>query len=580
MGSLRERLQEILIKNKLITEDDLKIALSVQKEQGGKLSDCLVRLNFISEKNLLVALSEGLGFPPISLSRFKIDSSVLELIPKDLARHYQMIPVAKMGRTLTVAMADPLNIFAIDDVKTLTGFEINPIIAEQKEIVSTIDQYYEQPSTQKIDEIIKDITDVDIEVIHEGKEASLDVQELVRLTKEAPVIKITNVFLERAIEMGSSDVLIEPMEHAMRIRFRIDGMLREVDPPPAKFHASIVSRIKVMSGLDISEHRLPQDGRFKVKIQDRFVDFRVSVLPAFHGEKVALRVLDKSTATLDLDRLGFDANTVAAIKSSADRPHGMILACGPTGSGKTTTLYSLLKYVDSSEDNIVTVEDPVEYQLDGINQVTIRPEIGLTFAGCLRSILRQDPDTIMIGEIRDFETVDIAIKSALTGHLVLSTLHTTTAAGSIIRLVNMGVEPFLITSSVIAIVNQRLVRKVCSACKEASPLSEAVMDSLGIKHGKGPVVVYKGKGCKKCFNIGYSGRIAIAEVLILTMAVKELILQKAQEHEIKAMARKEGMQTLRENGLAKVLEGATTLEEILRVTAEDEKPQDVKQKTK
>lgn len=578
MGSLRERLQEILIKNKLITEDDLKIALSVQKEQGGRLSDCLIKLNFINEKDLLVALSEGLGFPPISLSRFKIDVSVLGLIPKDLAKHYQILPIGKMGNTLTVAMADPLNIFAIDDVKTLTGFEINPIIADQKEIVSAIEQYYEQPSTQKIDEIIKDISDVDIEVVRESMEAGLDAQELVRLTKEAPIIKITNAFLERAIEMAASDILIEPMEYAMRVRFRIDGMLREMEPPPVKFHASIVSRIKVMSDLDISEHRLPQDGRFKVKIQDRFIDFRVSVLPSFHGEKVALRVLDKSTATLDLDRLGFDKKSVSVIKLSADRPHGMILICGPTGSGKTTTLYSLLKYVDSSEDNIVTVEDPVEYQLDGINQVTIRPEIGLTFASCLRSILRQDPDTIMIGEIRDFETVDIAIKSALTGHLVISTLHTTTAAGSIIRLVNMGVEPFLITSSLIAVVNQRLVRKVCQHCKESYPLSPTMMDSLGIKHSKEPMHIYRGKGCKKCFNIGYSGRVALAEVLVLSGAVKELILQKAQEYEIKAVARREGMQTLRENGLVKVLEGVTTLEEILRVTAEDEKMQEEKNK--
>ncbi len=570
MGSLRERLQEILIKNKLISEDDLKLALQVQKEHGGKLSDCLVKLNLIDEKDLLIALSEGLGFPPISLARFKIEPEVLKLIPKELAKHYQIIPVAKMGKSLTVAMADPLNIFAIDDVKNLTGYEINPIIAQQREILSTIEQYYEEPATQVIDDIIKDISDMDIEVVRATREAGFDTQELVRLTKEAPVIKITNLLLERAIEMSASDILIEPWERNMRVRLRIDGMLREIESPPIKFHAPVVSRIKVMSDLDIAEHRLPQDGRFKIKVQDRFVDFRVSILPSFYGEKVALRILDKTTATLDIDRLGFDVKTLATIKASSDKPHGMILACGPTGSGKTTTLYSILKYLDSPEDNIITVEDPVEYQLEGINQVSIRPEIGLTFASCLRSILRQDPDIIMVGEIRDFETVDIAIKSALTGHLVLSTLHTTTAAGSVVRLVNMGVEPFLMTASVVCIINQRLVRKVCEACKESYPLTDTMVDQMGIKRGKGQVLAFRGKGCKKCFNIGYSGRIVLGEILSFTPAVKELIIKKAQESELKALARREGMQTLRENGIAKALEGVTTLEEVLRVTAPDE----------
>jgi len=570
MSSLRERLQDILIKNKLISEDDLKLALQVQKEHGGSLSDCLVKLNLIGEKDLLVALSEGLGFPPISLARFKIEPEILKLIPKDMAKHYQIVPVAKMGHTLTVAMADPLNIFAIDDVKALTGFEINPIIADQKEILQTIEKYYEEPATQVLDEIIKDISDMDIEVVRASREGGLDAQELVRLTKEAPVIKITNLLLEKGIEMNASDILIEPWERSMRVRVRVDGMLREIEGPPLKFHAPIVSRIKVMSELDIAEHRLPQDGRFKVKIQDRFVDFRVSILPSFFGEKVALRILDKSMATLDLDRLGFDVDTLATIKAGADRPHGMILVCGPTGSGKTTTLYSVLKYVDSPEDNIVTVEDPVEYQLEGINQVSVRPEIGLTFAGCLRSILRQDPDTIMVGEIRDFETVDIAIKSALTGHLVLSTLHTTTAAGTIIRLVNMGVEPFLITSSVICLINQRLVRKVCDSCKESYELSPDVAASVGIPSTKKGAAVFRGKGCKRCFGIGYSGRLVIGEALVLTPKVKDLIIQRAQEYEVKAAARKEGMKTLRENGIRKVLEGKTSLEEVLRVTAPDE----------
>ena len=549
----------------------MKLALQIQKEHGGRLSDVLVKLNLVGERDLLLALSEGLGFPPISLSRFKIDDEVLKLVPRDMAKHYQIVPVAKMGKSLTVAMADPLNIFAIDDVKSLTGFEINPIIASQKEINQTIEQYYDEPATQAIDEIIKEVSEIDIEVVRAAEEAGPDAQELVRLTREAPVIKITNLILEQAIEMGASDILVEPFEHTMRVRLRIDGVLREIESPPLKFHAPIVSRIKVVSELDIAEHRLPQDGRFKIKMTDRFVDFRVSVLPTFYGEKVALRILDKSTATLDIDRLGFDNQTLATVKASSDRPHGMIIACGPTGSGKTTTLYSILKYVDSPEDNIVTVEDPVEYQIEGINQVSIRPEIGLTFASCLRSILRQDPDVIMVGEIRDFETVDIAIKSALTGHMVLTTLHTTTAAGSIVRLVNMGVEPFLITSSVICIVNQRLVRKVCEACKESHPLSDTMIETLGLtRKGKESILAYRGKGCKRCFNTGYSGRIVIGEVIVLTPAIKGLILSRAQEYEIKAASRREGMKTLRENGVAKVLEGATSLEEILRVTALDE----------
>lgn len=570
MSSLKERLQEILVKNKLISEDDLKLALQFQKERGGKLSDCLVQLNLVSEKDLLLALSEGLGFPPISLSRFKIDPEIIKLVPKDMAKHYQMVPVAKMGKVLTVAMADPLNIFAIDDVKALTGYEISPIIAEQREIQLTIEHYYEEPVTQVLDEIIKDISEIDIEVVRASQDGSMDLQELVKMTKEVPVIKITNLLLEKGIDMNASDILLEPWEHAMRVRMRVDGMLREVEGPPLKFHAPIVSRIKVMSELDIAEHRLPQDGRFKIKVQDRFVDFRVSILPSFFGEKVALRILDKSMATLDLERLGFDSVTLATLKSCADKPHGMILVCGPTGSGKTTTLYSVLTFVDSPEDNIVTVEDPVEYQLEGINQVSVRPEIGLTFAGCLRSILRQDPDTIMVGEIRDFETVDIAIKSALTGHLVLSTLHTTTAAGTIVRLVNMGVEPFLISSSVICIMNQRLVRKVCDSCKESYELDRAMAASLGFTDDKKPLVFYRGKGCKKCFNVGYAGRVVIAEILTLTPTVRNLIVKRAQESEIKAAARREGMFTLRENGIKKALEGVTSLEEVLRVTAPDE----------
>lgn len=569
MTSLREKLTEIFIENKILTQDDLNLALRLQKEQGGRLSEILIKLHLIDEKELVSALSQGLGLPPIVLSRYTIDSQVLKLIPKHTAKHYQIIPISKIGNTLTLAMADPLNIFAIDDVKTLTGFEINPIIAQQGEILEAIEKYYEEPASQVIEEIIRDIQGEKIELIKQDKEELLDVKELSRLIQETPIIRLTDMLLERSIEMKASDLLIEPLEKTMRIRIRVDGVLRTIESPPKQFHPSIVSRVKVMADLNIAEHRLPQDGRFKVKLRDREVDFRVSILPSAFGEKVALRVLDKSTATLDLDILGFDEKTLEIIKKCSRRPHGMILACGPTGSGKTTTLYSILKFVDTPTDNIITVEDPVEYQLEGINQVSIREEIGLTFANSLRSILRQDPDTIMVGEIRDFETVDIAIKSALTGHRVLSTLHTTTAPGSVVRLINMGVEPFLITSSLICIIAQRLVRKICNHCRESFSPTNTILSKLQLKPSD-KIALYKGKGCSKCFNSGYMGRTVLAEVLALSPPIKELILEREQEHKIKNVARLEGMQTLREDGLLKCFSGTTTLEEVFRVTAPDE----------
>ncbi|MDD5618242.1 MAG: ATPase, T2SS/T4P/T4SS family [Candidatus Omnitrophica bacterium] len=569
MTSLRDRLTEILIKNKILSQDDINLALRIQKEQGGRLSEILTKLHLIDEKTLMSVLSQGLGLPLINLTRFTIDREVLKLVPKQTAKHYQIIPVSKIGNTLTLAMADPLNIFAIDDVKTLTGYEINPIIAQQAEILKIIEDFYDEPAMHLMESIMSDIEQESIELIRQGKEEELDVGELTRLTQETPVIRLTDTLLERAVEMKASDLLIEPLEKTMRVRIRVDGILREIESPPKQFHNSIVSRIKVISDLDIAEHRLPQDGRFKIKLKDKEVDFRVSILPSSFGEKVALRILDKSTATLNLDLLGFGERTLEVIKKCTAKPHGMILATGPTGSGKTTTLYSILKFVDSSTDNIITVEDPVEYQLEGINQVNIREEIGLTFASALRNILRQDPDTIMVGEIRDFDTVDIAIKSALTGHRVLSTLHTSTSAGSVVRLVNMGVEPFLIASSIICVISQRLVRKICPACKESYVPSETVLSKLQME-SKENVIFYKGAGCKKCFNSGYIGRIVLSEVLVLSPKIKELILGRAQEHSIKNMARLEGMQTLREDGLAKCFLGITSLEEVLRVTTTDE----------
>jgi len=585
MLSLKERLTEILIHNKIITQEQLDQALSVQKEKGGKLSDIIVDLKFIKENELVSLLSEGIGLPLIDLKRFKIDYEIVKSVPVEIARHYQLVPISKMGDTITLAMADPLNIFAIDHVEALTGFKINPIISSSRDIMQTIEVSYPDATKGVIDDLVKEMSFSPLEVIKEEREILPSDQELDRISRETPVIKITNMVLEEAVKKKASDILIEPLDKQLRIRFRIDGILQETQSPPKAMHPSIVSRLKVMSDLNIAEHRLPQDGRFKVKIFAREVDFRVSILPSSFGEKVAIRILDKYQATLDVEKLGFSEGTVSKLKKISHLPHGMLLVCGPTGSGKTTTLYSILKFVDSPDKNIVTVEDPVEYQLEGINQVTARPDIGLTFAGALRSILRQDPNVIMVGEIRDFETVDIAIKSALTGHLVLSTLHTTTSSGAIVRLINMGVEPYLINSSLVCVMTQRLVRKICSYCKEKYIIKDEIIESLklrfdspGLLDGGDEAVLaaakkpefFRGKGCPHCLNKGYSGRIGIAEVLILTSQVRELILKRAQEHLIKKQARKEGMETLRESGLRAVLKGITTIDEVLRVTAPDE----------
>ena len=571
MASLKDRLTELLVNNKLITQEQLNKALEIQTQKGGRLSDIIVESGFIKEDQLISTLSEGLGLPLIDLKKFNIDIEIVKLIPVDIARHYQIIPVSKMGDTVTLAMADPLNIFAIEHVESLTGYKINPIISSSRDIQQAIESSFPDTTKGVIDDLVKEMSVTSIEFIQEEKEFLPSDQELDRISRQAPVIQVTNMILDDAVKKKASDILIEPFDKKLRVRLRIDGILQEQKSPPKSMHQSIVSRVKVMSDLDIAEHRLPQDGRFKARISSKEVDFRVSILPSSFGEKVAVRILDKSQALLNIEKLGFSQEAVDKIKKVSKLPHGMILVCGPTGSGKTTTLYSILKGVDNPEKNLVTVEDPVEFQLDGINQVTARPEIGLTFAGALRSILRQDPNIIMIGEIRDFETVDIAIKSALTGHLVLSTLHTTTAPGAIARLVNMGVEPYLIDSSLACVVSQRLVRKICQNCKEQLSISKDIIESLKLDSYKiKKVEFFRGRGCASCLNTGYSGRVGIAEVLLMTVAVRELILSRAQEHLIKQQARKEGMKTLREDGIESALKGLTTLEEVLRVTVPDD----------
>lgn len=577
MPSLKERLQEILLRDKLISAADLERALEEQKKTGEVLNKILVKLHLVDEDTLAQVLSEGLGYPPINISRLQIDPDVIKIISRDIALQYQIMPVAVMGDHLTLAMADPLNIFAIDNIKALTGYTINPIIGRIKDIEKTIQKYYAQGGgpetpTETFEGIIREIKDTgELELIRDVQAGWEGMVE--KLSDEAPIIKLTDTIIQQAVLSKASDVFIEPLEKAVRIRYRIDGVIQEIDRMSKVLLFPMVSRIKVISNLDISEHRLPQDGRFKTIIAgSREVDFRVNVLPTILGEKVVLRILDQDASVLDVEKLGFEEGSLKRLKECSTRPHGLILACGPTGSGKTTTLYSILKFVDSPGKNIVTVEDPVEYQMKGMNQVNVKPSMGLTFPVTLRSILRQDPDIIMIGEIRDSETLDIAVKAALTGHLVLSSLHTTTAAGSIIRMENMGIEPFLICSSVLAIVAQRLLRRICVHCQDPQEISSTVAERVGLTKlvSSKKVTVFRGKGCKRCFNTGYKGRVGITEILIFSLKIKELVLARAGEFKIKAAAREEGMKTMREDGLAKAVAGLTTIEEVLRVTAGDE----------
>mgnify|MGYP001558238255 CR=1 FL=1 len=573
MASLRERIIKVLIEDKLISRVDLEQALKSQKENGGQLSQILVKSGFIEENTLLAAMSKVFDKPSIDISRFKIDPAVLKMVPLNICRQYQVIPISHLGDTMTLAMADPLNILALDDVKGFTGYNINPIIADSRRIAQAIEHYYSEASSKSaIDDLIRGTEPEDIELVRFQDEGeALSLEDLGRLSRQGPVINFVNQLFEQAVALKASDILIEPQEYKLRVRLRVDGMLREQPENNKNMGPLVASRIKVVSGLDIAEHRLPQDGRLKMTLSGREVDFRVSVMPSIFGEKVVIRVLDKGQLNLDVEKLGFQEKAISELKRSVLKPYGMILACGPTGAGKTTTLYSLLKLVDRPRVNIITVEDPVEFQLPGINQVNVQPEIGLSFAAVLRSVLRQDPNVIMVGEIRDSETVDIAVKAALTGHLVLSTLHTITAAGAVVRMSDMGVEPFLINSALNCILAQRLVRILCAHCKERYELKEETVRKIGLKKAEGLAYdFFRPKGCSKCSNSGYKGRVVLAEVLALSPAIKELVLKKSPEQAIKQQARREGMQTLREDGILKAGSGRTSLEEVLRVTAQDE----------
>lgn len=561
------RLGERLVESGLITKAQLEEALREQKRSGGLLGSNLIRLGYIREEDLLQFLSQQFGFPSIDISRVEIPPEILKLIPVDVVQKHKVLPVSRAGSTLVVAMADPTNYMVIDDLKFLTGYNIDVVVAEEGALKKALDKFYDQSAS--LAEVMSNLEDLELEVV--GGEEELNIEELEKATSEAPVVKLVNLILTEAIKRGASDIHIEPYERKFRVRYRIDGVLYEIMSPPLKLKNAIISRIKIMSSLDIAERRLPQDGRIKLKALGKEMDFRVSVLPTLFGEKIVLRLLDKSALQLDMTKLGFEEQALAHFREAIYRPYGMVLVTGPTGSGKTTTLYSALSELNQTTHNISTAEDPVEYNLPGINQVQMHEEIGLNFASALRAFLRQDPDIIMVGEIRDFETAEIAIKAALTGHLVLSTLHTNDAPSTIHRLLNMGVEPFLVSSSVNLILAQRLVRKICSDCRQEEDLPVQALVELGMsREDARNTVLYRGRGCERCSGTGYKGRIALYEVMPVRDEMREAILEGASVAELKRIGRKAGMKTLRESGLQKIREGVTTVEEVARVTAADE----------
>jgi type IV pilus assembly protein PilB len=562
------RLGDLLVSKGLLTSKQLEMALQEQKISGQKLGTSLVKLGYISEKNLVSFLSRHYGVPAIDLSEVQVDAEAIKMIPPDVVFKYQVIPIKRVGSTLRVAMSDPSNILAIDDIKFLTSCHVEVFVSTESTIKTAIDKFYD--SSSSLAEIMGSMdSGENMELLDESEE--VDVQQLQQASEDAPVVKLVNLILNEAIKRGASDIHMEPYEKIFRVRFRLDGVLHEFMKPPMKLKNAIISRVKIMAKLDIAERRLPQDGRIKIKFgKDKEMDFRVSVLPTLFGEKVVMRLLDKTNLQLDMTKLGFEENPLKDFKEAIHKPFGMVLVTGPTGSGKTTTLYSALSELNQITENISTAEDPVEFNLMGINQVQTHEEIGLTFAACLRSFLRQDPDIIMVGEVRDFETAEIAIKAALTGHLVLSTLHTNDAPSTINRLLNMGIEPFLVASSVNLILAQRLARRNCESCKAPVQVSPQMLRNLGVPEEDVPSYsCFKGKGCPTCGNTGFKGRVALYEVLPVKEEVRELILQGASASEIKREAMRLGMKTLRQAALTKLKEGVTTVEEVMKTTVED-----------
>ena len=593
------RIGELLLKEKRITPAQLQEALNYQKTSGGKLGFNLVKLGFVKDEEITALLSKQYGVPSINLAQFEIDPAIVKLIPSETAQKYQIVPLSRAGATLTIAMTDPTNVFAMDDIKFMTGYNVEPVVASETAVTDAITRYYPVSAAPRIVEkkerkaaapmqaanlnnaatlemVTKaleetaSIVEDEVELLEEIEQ--IDVSSLEKQGGEAPVIRLVNLMLMSAIQKGASDIHIEPYEKEFRVRFRIDGILYNVMAPPMKFRDAITSRLKIMAKLDIAEKRLPQDGRIKIRFGDaeggtKEIDFRVSCLPTLFGEKIVMRLLDKDKLMLDMTKLGFEADSLKKLENAISKPWGMVLVTGPTGSGKTNTLYSSIAKINTAETNIMTAEDPVEFNLVGVNQVQVRENIGLNFAAALRSFLRQDPNIILVGEIRDFETAEIAVKASLTGHLVLSTLHTNDAPSTISRLMNMGIEPFLVASSVNLICAQRLVRRLCTQCKADHPHDPQALVSAGFTPDEAKKVVpQKGTGCERCNGSGYKGRVGLYEVMEISDELRELILVGASALELRRKAVDEGMITLRRSGLQKVMEGVTTIEEVARET--------------
>jgi type IV pilus assembly protein PilB len=606
------KLGDLLLKQKLITQEQLETALKLQREEGGKIGEALVRVGAVSEGDITETLSQQFGVPSIDLAHFEIDPAVIKVVPGEVARKYGVLPVNKTGATLTIAMGDPTNVFAMDDIKFMTGYNVEPVVASELALRKAIDRHYGTPRSVVLKERAKaasagftpessledvmassaltmddmasvglgeinmdEITGLDagadVDVVRGDEGQEIDLSDLAKSSESAPIIKVSNLILIEALKAGASDIHVEPYEREFRVRFRIDGILHNIMALPMRTRDPLISRLKIMAKLDISEKRLPQDGRIKIRLRveerSRDLDLRVSSVPTHFGEKVVMRLLDKSKLQLDMTQLGFDQEPLRRFKDAIDRPYGIVLVTGPTGSGKTNTLYSAIAALNDPTVNIMTAEDPIEFNLAGINQVQMKEQIGLTFASALRSFLRQDPDIILVGEIRDFETAEIAVKAALTGHLVLSTLHTNDAPSTINRLMNMGIEPFLVATSVNCICAQRLVRRICQHCPEEVETPPQMLIQVGFAPDEVKSLrIKRGRGCERCNNTGYKGRIGLFEVLLFTDEIRDMILSGASSIELKRKAMEEGMVSLRLSGLQKIREGATTLEEVLRET--------------